>query len=101
MRNAGGSDIRAVVFDVFGTVVDWRGGVARALAPFLVEHGLPFDPFQFADAWRSEYVPAMKEVRSGPRPFVPSTFCTGKIWTKYSCVSALSRHPFPPTRSTP
>jgi 2-haloacid dehalogenase len=64
-------DVRALVFDVFGTVVDWRGGVAREAAPFLRRHGAgATDPFAFADAWRRLYSPAMEEVRSGRRPFV-------------------------------
>jgi 2-haloacid dehalogenase len=64
-------DIRALVFDVFGTVVDWRSGVAREAAPFLQRHGAAAaDPLAFADAWRRRYSPAMEEVRSGRRPFV-------------------------------
>jgi len=63
--------VRALVFDVFGTVVDWRGGVARAAAPFLARHGAgSADPAAFADAWRKRYDPAIEEVRSGRRPFV-------------------------------
>lgn len=63
--------VRALVFDVFGTVVDWRGGVAREAAPFLKRHGLPdVSPTAFADAWRAHYQPAMEDVRSGRRPFV-------------------------------
>ncbi len=62
--------VKALVFDVFGTVVDWRSGVARALAPFLLAHGrADLDPFALADAWRRRYQPAMEEVRSGRRPF--------------------------------
>jgi 2-haloacid dehalogenase len=62
--------VKALVFDVFGTVVDWRSGVARALKPFLVAHGRPeMDPFALADAWRKQYQPAMEEVRSGRREF--------------------------------
>jgi 2-haloacid dehalogenase len=62
--------VRALVFDVFGTVVDWRSGVARESAPFLARHGgSEIDPARFADAWRSLYSPAMEEVRSGRRPF--------------------------------
>ena len=56
-------------FDVFGTVVDWRSGVARACEPFLRMHGLAADPLAFADAWRAQYQPAMEEVRSGRRPW--------------------------------
>ena len=63
--------VRALVFDVFGTVVDWRSGIARTAAPFLARHGgSGIDPASFADAWRRRYDPAMNEVRSGGRPFV-------------------------------
>ncbi|MDB5396118.1 MAG: dehII [Rhodospirillales bacterium] len=62
--------MRALLFDVFGTVVDWRGGVAREAAPFLARHGADnADPFVFADAWRRRYQPAMEAVRNGRRPF--------------------------------
>ena len=62
--------VKALVFDTFGTVVDWRSGVARALAPFLVAHGRPdLDAFALADAWRRRYQPAMEECRTGRRPF--------------------------------
>lgn len=57
-------------FDVFGTVVDWRSGIARATRPFLAWHGIDVDPFTFADEWRSLYQPAMQAVRSGERPWV-------------------------------
>ena len=63
-------DVGFLGFDVFGTVVDWRGGVARAVAPFLARHGIDVDPFAFADAWRARYQPAMEAVRSGARPWV-------------------------------
>ena len=62
--------IKALVFDVFGTVVDWRGGVAREAQAFLKRHAPNLDASEFADAWRREYSPAMEEVRSGRRPFV-------------------------------
>ncbi|MBO0682182.1 MAG: haloacid dehalogenase type II [Candidatus Dormibacteraeota bacterium] len=58
-----------MLFDVFGTVVDWRSGIAREAAPFLSRHGVDAGPHDFADAWRSRYQPAMEEVRSGRRPF--------------------------------
>jgi len=61
---------RALLFDVFGTVVDWRSGVAREAAPVLTALGRPdIDPYAFADAWRARYQPAMEEIRSGRRPF--------------------------------
>jgi len=61
---------RALVFDVFGTVVDWREGVARDLGAFFARHGARgADPQVAADAWRKRYQPAMEECRSGRRPF--------------------------------
>jgi 2-haloacid dehalogenase len=64
------NEVRTFLFDVFGTVVDWRSGIARETALFLRRNGAAsVDPFVFADAWRAEYQPAMEEVRSGRRPF--------------------------------
>jgi 2-haloacid dehalogenase len=57
--------VRALVCDVFGTVVDWRSSIAREVARL----GLPVDPEAFADAWRAGYLPAMQEVRSGALPW--------------------------------
>ena len=62
--------VRVLGFDVFGTVVDWRTGVARAAEPFLRRHGIQIDPLVFADRWRALYQPAMEKVRSGERPWV-------------------------------
>jgi 2-haloacid dehalogenase len=56
-------DVRALAFDVFGTVVDWRSGIARAAA----EYGLPGE--RFADAWRARYAPSMELVRRGQLPW--------------------------------
>jgi 2-haloacid dehalogenase len=62
--------LRALCFDVFGTVVDWRTGVAREAAAFLSRHAVTeLDPYQFADAWRGLYQPAMQACRDGKRPF--------------------------------
>jgi 2-haloacid dehalogenase len=63
------TDVQALVFDVFGTVVDWRTGVAREAATFLARYRSDADPAAFADAWRRRYSPSMEEVRSGHRPF--------------------------------
>lgn len=57
----------ALIFDVFGTVVDWRSGVAEAVAAVL---GDAVDPLAFADAWRARYDPSMAAVRSGTRDYV-------------------------------
>ena len=63
-------DIRACLFDVFGTVVDWRTSVSREFAAFAREKGITgIDPVEFAIEWRKLYHPSMEEVRSGRRPF--------------------------------
>ena len=59
--------IRALIFDVFGTLVDWHGSVAREVAAVLGPRGP--DPAQFAVDWRAQYQPAMQAVRSGALPF--------------------------------
>src|SRR5258707_11653242 len=61
--------VRALLFDVFGTVVDWRNGVAREAERILKPQGYALDWLAFADAWRHEYQPGMDEVRSGRAPF--------------------------------
>jgi 2-haloacid dehalogenase len=61
--------VKALFFDVFGTTVDWRTGVAREAKSNLEPLGYSFDWFEFADAWRAEYQPGMEEVRSGKIPF--------------------------------
>jgi hypothetical protein len=63
-------DVKALVFDTFGTLVDWRSGVAREAERILKPMGYELDWLMFADAWRAEYRPSMEEVRSGRRPFV-------------------------------
>ena len=57
--------VRALVFDVFGTLVDWRSGVAGA---FLAS-GVSGDPYELADAWRARYRPILAEVNDGSRPW--------------------------------
>ncbi len=60
-------NVKALVFDVFGTVVDWRGSLIRELTAFGNGRGVHADWARFADDWRSMYQPAMEEVRSGRR----------------------------------
>ena len=57
--------VKALFFDVFGTLVDWRSGVAREAQAILSPRGYVLDWPAFADAWRAEYQPAMDEVRQG------------------------------------
>jgi 2-haloacid dehalogenase len=66
MANLG---VRALFFDVFGTLVDWRTSVAREAENILGPLGYKLDWTAFADAWRGEYQPGMEEVRSGRQPF--------------------------------
>jgi len=63
-------DVKALTFDVFGTVVDWRGGIAREIAALGAARGFELDANAFALAWRGRYQPAMERVRSGDRGFV-------------------------------
>jgi 2-haloacid dehalogenase len=63
-------EIRACLFDVFGTVVDWRTSVSRDLAAFAKQKGIDgIDWLEFAVEWRKLYQPSMDEVRSGRRAF--------------------------------
>ena len=61
--------VRALFFDVFGTLVDFRTSVAREAEHILKPLGFALDWLAFADAWRGEYQGAMEEVRAGRIPF--------------------------------
>ncbi|WP_064691955.1 HAD-IA family hydrolase [Rhizobium aegyptiacum] len=65
------AEVKLLGFDVFGTVVDWRGSVARHAQGFFKAEGISVDPFQFATDWRSLYQPSMEKIRSGARAWVP------------------------------
>jgi 2-haloacid dehalogenase len=60
---------KALFFDVFGTLVDWRTSIAREAELVLKPLGYSLDWLAFADAWRDQYQPAMEEVRAGRIPF--------------------------------
>jgi 2-haloacid dehalogenase len=62
-------EVEALLFDVFGTVVDWRTSIARELEAFWAPRGIERDWDAMARAWRSRYQPAMEAVRTGRRPF--------------------------------
>ena len=62
--------VKALVFDVFGTVVDWRGSIIREGELLGKRKGIQADWVAFADAWRGGYQPAMQKVRSGEIPWV-------------------------------
>src|ERR1700756_1684572 len=61
--------VKALFFDVFGTLVDWRTSIACEAKVLLEPRGHALDWFAFADAWRGEYQGAMEEVRAGRIPF--------------------------------
>ena len=61
--------VQALLFDVFGTVVDWRGSIIAELTRFGADKGIAADWAAFTDDWRGLYQPAMEEVRSGRRPW--------------------------------
>jgi len=61
--------VKALVFDVFGTVVDWRGSIIREGQALGRRKKLKVDWAAFADAWRAGYRPAMARVRSGELPW--------------------------------
>jgi 2-haloacid dehalogenase len=63
--------IRACIFDVFGSLVDWRGSVARHVAGVAAQKGVALDALAVATDWRAEYQPGMARVRDGARGYVP------------------------------
>lgn len=63
------NDIKALAFDVFGTVVDYRGTIMEEGARFSAGTGVVVDWGQFADAWRARYRPSMDRVMNGELPW--------------------------------
>ncbi len=63
------SQIKALTFDVFGTVVDWRGSIMKEGAAWNAAHGTSIDWGAFADDWRAQYGPQMNRVRTGELPW--------------------------------
>jgi 2-haloacid dehalogenase len=63
------SQVKALTFDVFGTVVDWRGSIIRDCTKFGAERGIKVDWGAFADTWRGAYRPSMDRVRRGELPW--------------------------------
>ena len=66
---AGGGSTKALVFDTFGTVVDWRTSVTQEVEALAKRRGLSVDGAKFADTWRAGYAPSMNRVRSGEMPW--------------------------------
>lgn len=65
-----GRPVKALLFDVFGTVVDWRTSMTRRIQRFADRYALNVNAEDLADQWRSLYQPAMERIRSGRREFV-------------------------------
>src|SRR5579862_2387427 len=63
--------MEALVFDVFGTVVDWRGTIIEEGGELGRAKGLGVDWGRFAESWRAGYAPAMSRVRKGELPWTP------------------------------
>ena len=63
------SPAKALIFDVFGTVVDWRGSIIEQCQQFGARKGISADWDAFADAWRGRYQPYMNKVRNGELPW--------------------------------
>jgi len=59
----------AILFDVFGTLVDWRGSIRAGLAGFGAQRRIEADWVGLTDAWRGAYKPAMDRVRRGEVPW--------------------------------
>jgi 2-haloacid dehalogenase len=59
------NQVKAIGFDVFGTVVDWRSSITREGEAFGRAHNLNVDWLKFAVAWRGLYQPMMNKVRHG------------------------------------
>jgi 2-haloacid dehalogenase len=62
--------VKGLAFDVFGTVVDWRGSIIREGAEWTARKGLRVDWAKFADRWRAGYSPTMDKVRKGTLPWI-------------------------------
>jgi 2-haloacid dehalogenase len=69
VANASFASVKALVFDVFGTVVDWRTSVASQVEALARRKGREVDGAAFADAWRAQYAPSMNRVRTGDLPW--------------------------------
>src|SRR5580704_9345207 len=63
------SGVKALVFDTFGTVVDWRGSIIAEGQAWGKAKGVTVDWARFADRWRAGYAPAMEKVRKGEMPW--------------------------------
>ena len=86
--------IKALTFDVFGTVVDWHGSVAREVRALAKAKGLRLNAVEFTKAWRAGYRPAMDKVRRGELPWakidVLHRMILDELLARYKIGEALS-----------
>jgi 2-haloacid dehalogenase len=94
MAESGTNDIKALTFDVFGTVVDWHGSVAREVRTLAGTKGLRLNAVKFTKAWRAGYRPAMDRVRSGELPWtkidVLHRMILDEVLAKFKIAGALT-----------
>ncbi len=69
MQNPGLSNVRAIIFDTFGSVVDWRGSLIAELTAWAATRGITADWATLVDEWRAAYQPSMQKVRTGEQPW--------------------------------
>ncbi len=62
---------KALLFDVFGSLCDWRSGVGTEVGKAFADKPVSPDPLRFAELWRGRYQPAMQRIRGGDRGYVP------------------------------
>jgi 2-haloacid dehalogenase len=63
------NNVKALVFDTFGTVVDWRSSIIRELTDLGRKSAIQVDWEAFTDAWRAGYAPGMERIRLGHGPW--------------------------------
>ena len=78
------SAVKALVFDVFGTVVDWRTSLIADFTKWADARGIKADWTALVDGWRAVYAASMDEVRKHPeRGYMIWTRCIGSRWRNW------------------
>ncbi|MFC0105818.1 hypothetical protein [Kibdelosporangium aridum] len=85
--------IQVLAFDIFGTTVDRRTGVAEQVAQIAADQGVTLDGGEFADAWRDRPIPSMQRVRQRQRPCSSTRSRAIPCLCSYPCRST-NRRPF-------
>ena len=74
--------IKALIFDVFGTVVDWRSSVIKECISLEKETGISGNWEKLTDLWRQNYAPSMDKVRNGEKEWVNLDAPSQRIFNK-------------------